>query len=55
MRKLFLPTLLLCLFSNLIFAQKTAKPSNIVDLKEALDKKLVSLKIEGKGGHQGKR
>lgn len=53
MRKLFLPTLLLCLFSNLVFAQKAAKPSNIVDLKEALDKKLVSLKIEGKGGHQG--
>lgn len=51
MRKLLLPALLLC--SNFLFAQKPAKASNIFDLKEALDKKLVSLHIEGKGGHQG--
>lgn len=52
MRKLFLPALLLLFFQTLS-AQKAAKPSNIVDLKEALSKKLVSIQIEGKGGHQG--
>ncbi len=53
MRKLLLPTLLLCLFSNLLSAQKPTKPGNIYDLKDALAQKLVSLQIEGKGGHQG--
>ena len=53
MRNLLLPTLLLCLFSNLLSAQKPAKPGNIYDLKDALAQKLVSLQIEGKGGHQG--
>ncbi|MDO8367065.1 MAG: hypothetical protein Q7T20_09725 [Saprospiraceae bacterium] len=53
MPKLLLPTLLFCLLSNLISAQKAAKPTNIYDLKDALAKKLVSIQIEGKGGHQG--
>jgi hypothetical protein len=53
MRNLLLPTLLLCLFSNFLYAQKPAKPGNIYDLKDALAQKLVSLQIEGKGGHQG--
>lgn len=53
MRKLLLPTLLLCLFYHTIFAQKTAPASNVFDLKEALAKKLISIQIEGKGGHQG--
>lgn len=53
MRKLILATILFGLLINPIWAQKTTKPSNIVDLKEALAKKLVSLHIEGKGGHQG--
>jgi len=53
MRNLLLPTLLFCLLSNFLSAQKTAKPSNIFDLKDALAKKLVSIQIEGKGGHQG--
>ncbi|MFN0035300.1 MAG: hypothetical protein ACKVUS_09540 [Saprospiraceae bacterium] len=54
MRNLFLPALLLlCLSPHLIFAQKTSKPSTVFDLKDALEKKLVSIQIEGKGGHQG--
>ena len=53
MRKLLLSTLLLCLFSNLLSAQNPAKLTNVFDLKDALAKKLVSIQIEGKGGHQG--
>jgi len=53
MRKLLLPTLLLFLFTNQISAQKTTQPNNTYDLKDALAKKLVSIQIEGKGGHQG--
>lgn len=51
MRKLLSTTLLLALFSASLFAQQ--KTSNIFELKDALDKKLVSISIEGKGGHQG--
>lgn len=53
MRNLTLPTLLLLLLINQISAQTPAKPTNIYDLKDALAKKLVSIQIEGKGGHQG--
>lgn len=53
MRKSLLPTLLFCLLGNFLFAQKTSKPSNIYDLKDALAKKMISLKLEGNGGHQG--
>ncbi len=53
MRKLLLPTLLFCLLPNLTSAQKPAQPTNLFDLKDALAKKLVSIQIEGKGGHQG--
>ncbi len=53
MRKLLLPNLLFLLFISQISAQKTTKPNNTYDLKEALAQKLISIQIEGKGGHQG--
>lgn len=54
MRNLFLRLFLICLIPNLLLAQKATKPaSNIFELKDALAKKLVSIKIEGKGGHHG--
>ncbi len=46
--------ILLFFFSiHLAIAQKTAKPTHTYDLKEALAQKLVSIQVEGKGGHQG--
>jgi hypothetical protein len=53
MRKLFLEAILLCFFSTVLSAQNTAKPSSIVDLKDALTKKLISIQVVGNGGHQG--
>ncbi|MFN0215453.1 MAG: hypothetical protein ACKVT2_14440 [Saprospiraceae bacterium] len=53
MQKTLFPALVLFLLSNSISAQKPAKPSNIFDLKDAIAQKLVSIHIEGKGGHQG--
>jgi hypothetical protein len=53
MRKLFLAAILLCFFSTVLSAQNTAKPSSIVDLKDALTKKLISIQVVGNGGHQG--
>lgn len=53
MRKRFLPALLLLLISHQLSAQKTPKPSPILDLKDAIAQKLVSITVEGKGGHQG--
>jgi hypothetical protein len=53
MRKLLLSTLFLFLLTSQISAQKTTQTNNTYDLKDALAKKLVSIQIEGKGGHQG--
>ncbi|HAD14214.1 MAG TPA: hypothetical protein DCF33_17450 [Saprospirales bacterium] len=53
MRKLFLPFFLILLFAAAAAAQKTNPGSNIYDLKEAIAQKLVSVKVEGKGGHHG--
>lgn len=50
MRHLYLLALLA--FTCPIFAQKT-KPQITFELAEALQKKLVSLRVEGTGGHQG--
>lgn len=47
-----LSTLLLITFSSLLFGQNT-KPPTTVTLSEALQKKLLSLSVEGTGGHQG--
>ena len=39
-------------FSGLVFGQKAKAPTTF-DLAEALQKKLVSVSVEGTGGHQG--
>ena len=54
MQKTFLLAALLLVTMPLCLAQKTSQKSNIYDLKEAIDQKLVSVHIEGNGGHQGK-
>lgn len=46
------PVLLFLALSTPFFAQKTT-PQRTYELKEALEKKLVSLNIEGVGGHRG--
>lgn len=53
MRKSLIYTLFACLLANLAIAQRDTKTNNVYDLKDALAQKLVSLQIEGKGGHQG--
>ncbi|HLP96291.1 MAG TPA: hypothetical protein VK168_19745 [Saprospiraceae bacterium] len=53
MRKIFLLSSLFLLKSLAISAQKSSPASNIYDLKDAIAQKLVSVKVEGKGGHQG--
>ncbi len=58
MRKLLLLSSLLCL-SGLVFSQKKNSPKNAApanstyELSEALAQKLVSVKLQGTGGHQG--
>jgi hypothetical protein len=50
-------TLLLAAFllatAQFCLAQKASPKSNIYDLKDAIAQKLVSVRIEGNGGHQG--
>jgi len=51
MQKVLSTTLFLAFFSPILIAQQ--QNANVFDLKEALEKKLVSVSIEGKGGHHG--
>jgi hypothetical protein len=53
MQKTLLLAALLLATTQLCLAQKTTRKSNIYDLKEAIDQKLVSVRMEGNGGHQG--
>ncbi|MEZ4894700.1 MAG: hypothetical protein R2778_17015 [Saprospiraceae bacterium] len=47
-----LSILLLLFISTALTAQKTT-PNRTFDLKDALEQKLISLDVEGIGGHQG--
>lgn len=41
------------LFAAHLLSAQTAKPAPPVDIREAIQKKLVSIRVEGLGGHQG--